>query len=513
MKKLIFIFCSLFFSISSASVLDILNNKGTSFTLEKKLQKDIGSVFPFSKKPQDFIKAFENKDFEKALDIWLKSIKNTSFAKSSTGSALYSYLLFKNGFEVLSLKNLLEKSQPNEINPIVSNLWKTSIDEKHSLWNNYFFPIGKEWQGFFPTKIVFNLGAKSPLQLQRDQEYIKFLLSLPLDSKTDTFSLEWSFILSLIQQKDMDSATKILAWLISKTKDQNKRDKTYLTIGRLLADIGELSASVNYYEQVRKSYYFWLFAQEEKAWLFFNKKDYGKAYSTASVFEYPKFKREISPYMFFILALSQLKNCDYEGVARSLSDFKLVFSKRETEIRKTLSSNSYEKLTERLLAFYHSRNAYYEIGKTDLLYHLRKDSFLKNHILLKTYMQNRQSVRKSQFKSLDKAERKIVNQLNDKIGERIQQILQKEIKQIKFVLNNFQVIEAESLYRIHGFHSLLSNQKPMMAHSIGPTLASYFYKSNDTVYFPFDPNEIWLDELSAYKNKLLENCPKGSYIL
>ena len=105
----------------------------------------------------------------------------------------------------------------------------------------------------------------------------------------------------------MDSATKILAWLISKTKDQNRRDMIHLTVARLLADIGEAQASLSYYSQVKNPSYFWLLAQEEKAWIFFNKENYSKAYSTASVFEYSPFKKEISPYMFLMLALSQLK--------------------------------------------------------------------------------------------------------------------------------------------------------------------------------------------------------------
>ena len=104
LKKLIFIFGFISCSAQSSSVLDILKDQDNSFALQKELKKDIGSIFPSSNKPRSFIKAFEDKDFENALNLWFQSIKNTSFAKSSTGSALYAYLLFKNGFEVLSLK-------------------------------------------------------------------------------------------------------------------------------------------------------------------------------------------------------------------------------------------------------------------------------------------------------------------------------------------------------------------------------------------------------------------------
>ena len=80
------------------------------------------------------------------------------------------------------------------------------------------------------------------------------MLELPLNDKIDIFSLEWFFVLSLIRKNDMRAATKILAWLISKTKDQNKKDMIHLTIGRLLADIGEWEASLNLLRTNRKAF-------------------------------------------------------------------------------------------------------------------------------------------------------------------------------------------------------------------------------------------------------------------
>ena len=512
MKELIFIPFFISFSAQSTSMLDILNNQDSFSALQKELRNNIGSLFSVSDRPHDFIRAFESQDFESTLNLWFKSIQNTSFAASSTGSALYSYILFKNGFEVLSLKNLLEKSKPKEIHPIVSKLWKMDIDTKHLVWNHYFFPIDQKWHGFFSAETVFQMGSKVPLRLQRDQKYIKFLLSLPLDKKTDVFLLEWSFVLSLIHQDDMDTAAKILAWLIKKVKDPNQKDMIHLTIGRLLANIGEISASLHYYAQVQQLSYFWLLAQEEMAWILLDQKNYNKAYSTASVFEYLQFKKEISPYMFFVLALSQLKNCDYQGVVRSLVHFKVVFSERRVQINKILKSGSYKELTGQLSVFYNSGHLYYEVGKSDLPYFLKKDNFLRNHILLDNYIQNRKSTRQSKNKLLNKAENMISNQLQAKIEKRIQVLLQQEAKKIDFVLNHFQIIEAESLYRIHGFHFLAPVKRSKPIHQVGHTFISLL-KPNGILYFPFDPHEIWLDELSDYESHLLKNCPRGSYVL
>ena len=508
MKTFLFILNFISFSAQSSTVLDILKDQDHSFALQKKLKKDIGSLFPSAKSPHAFITAFEDKNFEQALDLWLQSIKNTSFASSSTGSALYSYLLFKNGFEVLALKNLLENSQPQSIHPIVSRLWAVDINKKHPVWDHFFSPVHKKWQGFFSAKTVFKWGSKAVFQVKDKQEYIKYLLALPLDNKADVFPVEWSFVLSLIQQEEMESATKILAWLIEKTKQQSRKDRVYLTIGRLLADIGEMEASLHYYAKLKEPSYFWLFAQEEQSWIFFNKGNYGKAHSTASVFEYPQFKNVISPYMSFILASSQLKNCDYKGVTRSLSDFKLLFLKRKSEMEKILNSDDYKALIKKLFVFYHSGHSYYDTAYADLFYHIKKDRFLKNHILLYDHLENKKISKKtSPFPDVIRVQNQFTDQLREQIKVRMKTLLKKKIKDINFISREFHIIAAAALYRVYGFHPL----RPL-----SPDLTSSNYikeSTNNILFFPFDPSEIWLDELLNYQSRRPQNCPKGNYVL
>ena len=524
--------------------------------MQKALKTDIGSLFPAHRRPYKLIKAVENKKFKEALLLWMVFSKNSSFAKSPTGQAFYSYLLFKNGFELLSLKTLLNSSDPLKIHSTVGNLWKTDIDKKHFVWDRFFYRIPKKWHGFFDEETVFKLSTKDPFHLKKDQDYMKFLLSLPLSGKADLFSLEWSFILSLLKAGDLASAVKILSWLIEKTKDQNRKDMIHLAIGRLLADIEEIPAALSYYDKVKNLSYFWLLAQEEKTWLFLRQGDYSKAYATATAFNYPEFK--LSPYMFFALALSQLKNCDYKGVSRSLSDFELLFSKRAGRIKKALNldliagenpfrptadhilkveenketsvrenpekkqtlsraDNLYNSLIYRLTKFYNSGYRDYEVGRTDLFYSLRRDRFLKNRVLLADFIRERSSMRSTRIESLNKEEEKISRQLENQIKKRLRLLLKKEKRDIDFVLGNLHIISVEALYRIQAYHPLKIsslgagrlNPSVLKKGSVAkspPLLGSF-------ISFPFDPGEIWLDELSDYKSSLPENCPKSSYIL
>lgn len=513
MKKFI-IFLFIPFSVQAGSrLLDILENQDSSSALQKELKRDVGSLFLSSKKPLDFIQAFEEKNFQKALHLWLNSVQKTSFSASPSGSALFSYLLFKNGFEVLALQKLFQISEPKKINSIVEKLWKTDIDKKHPVWDYFFFPVSQKWYGFFDENTFLKINSKYTFHLKKDEQHIRSLLSLPFNDTVDIFSLEWLIVLSLIKNSDMSSATKILTWLLKKTEDEIKRDRIYLTIGRLLANIGETKASIHYYSKVNQLSYFWLLAQEEKAWVSFYAGDYAHAYSTASAFEYLAFKKEISPSMFFIMALSQLKNCDYKGAVRSLYDFKSLFSKRRLEIKKMLSSKSYSALRDSLMAFYESGDSYYGLGSPELAYQFKKNKFLKNHIRLNNYMASRKKPEKVQFKFLIREQDKVKNQLESSIRDKIQSLLIKSADEIDFSLKNFQIIEAEILYRVHGFHFLASNKtKKTSVEFSSPALSSFFFP-NDTLYFPFDSKEIWLDEVKNYKSNFLQNCPKESYVL
>ena len=493
--------------LATGGILDILETKNSSFSLQKQLKKDIGSVF-LNNKPIDFIQAFESQDFETALKIWLQSIQSAPFSKSATGSALYSYLLFKNGFEALSLNYLLRNSKPNQINPIVGRLWKVNIDKTDLVWDYFYFPLSSDWQMFFSPEIVFKIGSKAPLHLEKDQDYIKSLLALPLEDKVDVFSLGWLFALSLIKKNDMDSATKILAWLLAKTKNKYRKDNINITIARLLADIGEKQASLHYYQKVKNLSYFWFLAQEEMAWVYLNTANNSQAYSTAQALNYPIFLNQISPSMFFTIALSQIKNCDDKGAIQSLMDFKRIFLNQYNHLKKISDNKAYKNLTQALVTFYSSKNPYYQINTTDLFYNLRKDSRLKNDLLIYNYIKEKRKSRKTSFSQLLFAEDKIIKDLENKINKRIQTLLQIELKNIEKVLENFHFIEAEALYREYGNQAFF---KSLYSDSWYKNVS--LYKSDSFLYFPFNRDEIWLDELSDYTAGNNKNCPKGVEIL
>ena len=502
MRRLL-LYALLFSSVfTEAGVIELLKG-GEGFSLQKHLKKDIGSVIPKSLKASDFIKAFENKDLKKALKLWQTSLAQSSFSKSSNGSALYSYLLFQNGFEALALNHLFQYAKPLKIDPVIHKLWKVNVNLNHPIWNVFYLKLNPEWSSFFSPEHVFRLGAKYNFNLLKDYKYIEELLSLPIKKDFDSFSLEWSLMLSLLKKGNMDSATKLLSWFLSQTKNSYRKDQIHLTIARLLADIPSVPEALEYYQKIKPNSYFWLLAQEEMAWLLIGEKQYSQAYNKALALNLSG--ADLSPSMLFVLALLQLKKCDSQGSFDSLMKFKTDFSGISWNIKKLSKTREYEQLVKELTVFYQSDKAYYDLEVKQPFYHLRKDQNLKNAILFYYYMNQKES--KSDFKELIKKQNALIQSVESQIYKQLDFLLKQEEVRIQGFLKWFHVLEAEILYRNHVLKSSSLGFESRWSDSVS------LYKSDGFLYFPFDRREIWRDELANYQSIKSEKCVQSSYKL
>ena len=502
MKRVFFYFLWLFCFSAEANIIDLLkDNQG--FNLKKHLKKDIGSVIPNSLKADDFTQAFENKDFKTALKFWQSSLAKSHFAKSSNGSALYAYLLFQNGFEVLALNHLFRKVKPKELDPVIHKIWKEDANKNHPVWEVFYFKVEPQWVEIFSPELVFRLGAKYPLDLLKNYKYIEQLLSLPLKKDFDSFALEWSLMLSVLKRGDMDLATKLLSWFVSQTKDTYRKDQIYLSIARLLADIQSVPVALEYYQKVSSSFYFWLLAQEEMAWLLLSEKNYTQALTKALALNPILF--DLSPSMYFVLALLQLKNCDNQGSFESLMRFKKTFSGQNHQIKNLLKSKKYGSLIYSLLVFYQSKKPYYDLELKQPFYLMRKDQSLKNMILLYQYIKQKEL--RPDFRKLIQKQKALIQALEKKIYSRLDFLLQSEANSIFRYLKWFHVLEAELAYR----HQVLKNSSwELLSHWSANVSV---YKSNGFLSFPFDKKEVWTDELSDYQWIESSKCVQSSYKL
>ena len=416
---LFFLFSS--FIVQGQSLLNLLEKNASDFSIKKKLKKDLSFIFPDSLNSISFVRAFENKNFKKSLKIWNQTIEGTDFSKSSTGTALYSYLLFKNKFEYLSLYTLFTSTQLKEINPIVRNLWKNQ--EFHPLWSFIYFPIESDWQLIFDPELIVKVNSKNSFHLEKDYALMKSLLSLPLVEGFENFDLEWSFLLSLLKKGDKESVVKLLSWFLSEKKYKTQKNKINLTIARLLADIGEYPTALSYYEKVEKLSYLTLLAREEMSWIFLNQNKLAKAKESALVFNHPEFT--LSPSMFFVLALAQFKNCDYEGAFQTLINFKEAFSNES--LKYFFDKKDFDMISKVLLQNYRSDLNPLGVNIPIWPYIVRVDKKLKSQIFLYDYLNNQYKRRSNiEFKGLHQKQRALVEKIKKERNKRLFTLLKKE---------------------------------------------------------------------------------------
>ena len=504
---ILFVFIS-FFSVAQKKqernpILNILDNsKKEQFSLGTYLDIGMGSIFkPKNKNQAYFLEAIKNKDYASAFNLWKKHIEGSSFSRTSSGKALYGFLLFKNNFPILGLSQLFYQSRPQKIHSSVYNLWNKEINFTHPAWDYFIYSGSDRWNTISDKNALFKVASKKPFDIYRDKNRIKYLLSLPTLDSIDKFSLEWQMALTTIKEKNRIVSTQILDWLVKKSKPKQK-DKVHLTIARLLNNIGEQEASLFYYQKVGKQVPFWISAQEEQAWIYYRRGEYDKAFQSVASLLHPYLKEFLSPYGILIISLSQLKYCDYPGVLESLNYFKDRFSVKYNSLKKIASNPS--STIDELRKYHVSQN---KVAHSQWPVFIEKNITLRDQLLLLDFIKRNDSVAVGSTPLMRKKISKMTKQIEKFVGIKIKKSARKELSQINKVLEWIPLVEVDSLYRVYGFHNKNSNsffrsdQKKLN-----------YLTSKKLISFPYEKEEIWWDELGQYKSLHNESCPGKSYV-
>lgn len=502
--------CSIFYScaVQAEAILDLLKETGSQvseFTLDKHLKKNISSLLPVSRKEyKGLSNALESKNYSQALALWSSDFNQVSFAKSSTGKALHAFLIFKNDYKILGLQKLFNEVNPKKINSIVYNLWKLEVSAQDEVWNYFTQRWKEEWLGLFGANVAFKVGSRAQVSLVKDKPYIEYLLSLPVDKKTDLFDLRWFIALHFAKNNNMNLSTKIMAWLLKETKKQKNKNQIYLTIARLLYDINETKAALYYYKQVKDSSFEWFLSQEEQSWIHYKKGNYSEAFAAVASFSHERIRGYLSSTMVLNLALMQLKNCHYSNLTSSIFYFSNHFLKRKKHLETILTKNSYKKVINDLAAYYSINNA--SLGFPNVSFQLKNDRYLKSLVLLRKYILDKQGTKQNQFKEMKSQQIVLLKQINQKIKKIIYKKTKQEIAEINKSFKWMNFVETEALYRVLAYHTAKND--------IGNSGKQWQHlKNRKVMIYPFEAGEIWLDEAADYKSFSSEVCPQKFYIL
>jgi tetratricopeptide (TPR) repeat protein len=143
-------------------------------------------------------------------------------------------------------------------------------------------------------------------------------------------------------------AMAILKPLLNQPMSADEHDRVLLTTARVQYQAGQDAAALEYYNQIRKGGPTWFEALEERSSALMRMGRPQEAMASLKTVLTPIFKDRVSSEPYYILALAQLRVCDFRGVFRTIDLFKNRFRDRvkNWETEKASNDNSRQQLAE-----------------------------------------------------------------------------------------------------------------------------------------------------------------------
>lgn len=117
-------------------------------------------------------------------------------------------------------------------------------------------------------------------------------------------------------------AVKTLKAIPTQKISSDEKSRVAVTLGRIYYQAGKYAEAVEQFDLVAKSSSYWLKSLEEKSWAHYQLKNTGKSLAVLKTLTNPVFADEVSPEVYFLQSLNQLKTCDYLAVFKTIEQFK-----------------------------------------------------------------------------------------------------------------------------------------------------------------------------------------------
>ena len=315
-------------------LLDILEAKEERVVVKKvhpltdSLRRSVGPVTP---EINIFLSFLDQNKWDKALYQWYSAFTDTSFEDSSTGRALFAYLLIKNNLLVNGVEHLFFAPQPRAIDKELTKQIRSLLPVDSSVWSQAHIRWQTAWTDLFGTDIEIKV-LSYQIYDPGNQELIFRLLKKTKSNTRARAWIEWQMAVSLALNGDVAKSAKVLAHLLRDEQGVVSKDLLTLTAARLLFEQGYLDASIKYYDKIPKNSEYWFVAQEEKAWTYIRKGEPQNTMAISKTLMLPEFAPQVGPEVVFLKSLAELKVCDYPQVVKSIREYKDRFKLRSQNL-------------------------------------------------------------------------------------------------------------------------------------------------------------------------------------
>lgn len=258
--------------------------------------------------------------------------------------------------------------------------------------------------------------------------------------------------------------------ITSATAKMAKSDRAAMKTARQLFEKKKFAEAIKLYETVDSGSDYWAESLEERAWAHLQLNEHDRSLGLLKTLMAPPLKNEIGPEPYLQAALIQLHLCSYQELFKTLKRFKEDIRPRHealSELAKTGSTPAFELAMERAKSS----------GRFD-----RTIAGPEVSVLPRLFY--RDAVLESSLKK------------NLSLKPRIKVLAAREVKEIDTNLRRLHLIEVEAVQRMHSQMHLADVKKS------GPGIE----RDANTLVFPDDENEVWLDELDKYRVNA-KGCP------
>jgi hypothetical protein len=265
------------------------------------------------------------------------------------------------------------------------------------------------------------------------------------------------------------------------------KDVIDLNMARLYFQLDDLEHALAFYDKISKGSDYWLTAQEEKAHSYGRQKKYDKVISTLTTVVSPVFDGLVGPEPYFVLALTQLKICDYSDIFRTTGQFKVRIKPHVKAIQDLIRDGNSEHITKALARL---QRADFDWKAADAEAKFLPHTFFHDPVISQRLVSLKAAVASKNSAQSDA--------LIGLIRNRTVDLARLELKEIKNTAQELNIIEAEVIERMHAFDKKKGRR---------PVQGELTKSSADTLVFPIDKSgEIWLDELGNYQAQV-KGCP------
>lgn len=249
-------------------------------------------------------------------------------------------------------------------------------------------------------------------------------------------------------------------------------DRAVLRDARIAFEKKDYKKALSLYEKIPQTSDYWIEALEERAWSHVHLKEHDQALANLKTLFAPPIKNEIGAEPYLLSSLVQLRLCNYNEIFKGMKRFKEDIRPRYEALQALAKTGETESSVRTLGRALEANKLSRAAAGSDMpnLPHL----FYRDIKLQDAF----------------KAKNEVA------MSQRMKALAQRDVKETEAILRKLHLVEVESVSRMFAEQNLADGKKA------SPGIV----RNANTLVFPDDDNDVWLDELDSYRVNS-KGCP------